>query len=130
VAGAVPGGTLADGLAHAFNSDQTPPFEQLVSTLFDNSTADQKAGFVNHLLTVLGPAGFDQALRAAGMGGDQRAEQLSPAAVQVLTQQAARKDPSIIDKAAGFYAQHPALVKSIGVGALALIMSKISKSRR
>ena len=142
VAGAVPNGTLADGLSHAFRSEQTPPFEQMVSGLFDRSTPDQKAGFVNHLLGVLGPAGFAQALSAAGMGGGpqpvpsggsltpQQAERISPEAVQVLAQQAAVKDPSIIDKAASFYSQHPTLVKSIGVGALALLMRQISASRR
>ena len=131
VADAMPHGDLADGLAHAFKSDQTPPFAQMVSSLFDQSSAEQKAGFVSHLLSVLGPAGFAQALSAAGLGGGpQSAEQLSPEAVQVLAQQAAVKDPSIIDKAASFYAQHPTLVKTIGVGALALLMRNISASRR
>ncbi len=50
--------------------------------------------------------------------------------MEVLAQQAARKDPSIVDKAAGFYAQHPTLVKAIGAGALALLMSRVSASRR
>ena len=54
VAPAVPRGELADGLAHAFNSDQTPPFD----------------------------------------------------------------------------AHHPRLVKAIGAGALALLMSRISAGRR
>ena len=142
VAGALPKEALADGLSHAFRSEQTPPFEHMVSGLFENSTPDQKAGFVNHLLGVLGPAGFAQALNAAGLGGGssaapsggsvtpQQAEQISPEAVQVIAQQAAAKDPSIIDKAASFYAQHPTLVKSIGVGALALLMSRISASKR
>jgi hypothetical protein len=131
VADAAPDGAVADGLAHAFKSDQTPPFAQMVSSLFNESSAEQKAGFVNHLLQVLGPEGFSQALSAAGIsGGPQSAEQLSPEAVQVLAQKAAVKDPSIIDKAASFYAQHPTLVKTIGVGALALLMRKISASRR
>lgn len=141
VARAVPNGTLADGLSHAFKSDETPPFEQMVSGLFDKSTPEQKAGFVNHLLGVLGPAGFAQALSSAGIGGGpqavepgsltpQQAERISPDAMQVLAQQAAVKDPSIIDQAANFYAQHPTLVKSIGVGALALLMRRISASRR
>jgi hypothetical protein len=30
-------GDLADGLAHAFKSDQTPPFAQMVSSLFNQS---------------------------------------------------------------------------------------------
>lgn len=142
VAGAIPNGTLADGLSHAFRSDETPPFERMVSGLFHNSTPDQKAGFVNHLIGVLGPAGFAQALGAAGIGHEpqgvssegsltsQQADRMSTEAVQALAQQAAVKDPSIVDKAASFYAQHPTLVKSIGVGALALLMRQISATRR
>jgi hypothetical protein len=60
----------------------------------------------------------------------QQADQLSPGSVQVLARQAAAKDPSIIDKAATFYAQHPTLVRSIGVGALALLLRRISAARR
>jgi hypothetical protein len=131
VAEATPTGDLADGLAHAFKSDQTPPFEQMVSGLFNESSPEQKTDFVKHLQGVLGPAGFAQALSVAGVGsGSQSAGQMSPETVQVLAQQAAAKDPSIIDKAASFYAQHPTLVKSIGVGALALLMRKVSASRR
>jgi hypothetical protein len=142
VARAVPSRTLADGLSHAFRSDQTPPFERMVSGLFHNSSPDQKAGFVNHLLRVLGPAGFAQALSAVGMGhllhGVQsgrgvtppEAEQISPETVQLMAQQAAVKEPSIIDKAASFYSEHPTLVRSLGVGALALLMRQVSASRR
>lgn len=142
VAEAVPSGTLADGLSHAFKSDQTPPFAQMVSGLFNQSSPDQKAGVLNQLLGALGPAGFAQALGAAGGGGGpqapppggnvtpQMAAQISPETVQVLAQQAATKDPSIIDRAASFYAQHPTLVKTVGVAALSLLMSRISASRR
>lgn len=35
-----------------------------------------------------------------------------------------------VDTAAQFYAQHPALVKTIGAGALAVLMSRISSSRK
>lgn len=132
VADAVSSGALADGLSHAFKSDQTPAFEHMVSGLFNQSSPDQKAGLLNHLLGVLGPAGFAQVLGTAAGGTitPQQAEQVSPETVQVLAQQAATKDPSIIDKAASFYAQHPTLVKAIGVGALTLLMSRISASRR
>jgi hypothetical protein len=60
----------------------------------------------------------------------QQAQQVSPQQVQVLAQQAAKKNPSIVDQAASFYAQHPTLVKTIGAGALALLMSRISQARR
>jgi len=49
--------------------------------------------------------------------------------MQALAQHAARKDPGVMDQAAGFYAQHPTLVKTMGAGALAVLMSKISGSR-
>jgi hypothetical protein len=142
VAPAVPRGELADGLAHAFNSDQTPPFEQMVSRLFDQSNPDQKAGLLNEILGALGPGGVAQVLGAAGGGGGlasmlsegrvtpQQAQQVSPEAVQELAQRTAKTDPSIVETAAGFYAQHPTLVKAIGAGALALLMSRISAGRR
>jgi hypothetical protein len=141
VAGAVPQGALAEGLAHAFNSDATPPFEQMLSGLFTQSGADQKAGIVNQILGALGPAGAAQALGASGLGSlagaltggavtAQQAQQISPDAVAALAKHAAAKDPSIVEKAAGFYAQHPTLIKTIGAGALALLMSRISQSRR
>jgi len=137
----VSSGSLADGLSHAFNSDKTPPFEQMVSGLFGQSNPDQKAGLLNKLLGSL-PSGTTQAL--AGVGGmaglqallnsknvtPQQASQVPPQAVESLAKQAAMKDPSIVDKAAGFYAQHPALVKGIGVAALGLVMSRISQARR
>jgi hypothetical protein len=141
VAKTVPQGQLAEGLAHAFNSDATPPFEKMLSGLFSQSGADQKAGILNQVLGALGPGGVTQALGASGLGGlagvlaggavtPQQAQQIPPDAVEVLAQHAAKKDPSIVDAAAGFYAQHPTLIKAIGAGALALLMSRISQGRR
>ena len=141
VAQNVPKGALAEGLAHAFNSKETPPFEQMVSGLFSHSDPEQKAGLLNQILGALGPVGVSQALGAAGgLSGPaglltgrnvtpQQAEQIPPDAVQVLAQHAAKQEPSIVDTLAGFYAQHETLVKAIGAGALALLMHKISKSR-
>lgn len=140
VAGSVPSGTLANGLTHAFNSDQTPPFEQMVSGLFAQSNPQQKAGLINQIIAAVGPAAAAQMATSAGLGGiagalaggsvtPQQAQQVSPSQVQVLAQNAAKKNPSVVDMAAGFYAQHPTLVKTIGVAALGLLMSKMSKAR-
>lgn len=141
VARSVPQSDLADGLNHAFKSDQTPPFEQMVSGLYGQSSPDQKAGLLNQLLGSLGPGAASQILNSLGLGAvagaigggqvtPQQAQQVSPEAVQSIAQQAAKKDPSIVDKASSFYAQHPTLVKAIGAGALALLMSRISAARR
>ncbi|HAM51581.1 MAG TPA: hypothetical protein DCP92_13170 [Nitrospiraceae bacterium] len=141
VAQSVPQGTLAEGLAHAFNSKETPPFEQMVSGLYGQSSPDQKAGLINQILGALGPGGVSQVLAGAGglsglagllSGGSvtsQQAEQIPPDAVQTLAQHAAKQQPSIVDSAAAFYAQHSTLVKAIGAGALAILMRKISQSR-
>ncbi len=137
----VPQRALAEGLSHAFNSEQTPPFAQMVSNLFSQSSPDQKAGLLNQIVATLGPGGISQLLAGAGgMGGlasvlsggsvtPAQAQQLSPEQVQVIAQNAEKKDPSIVNAAASFYAQHPTLVKAIGAGALALLMSKISQAR-
>jgi hypothetical protein len=70
VARAVPQGELADGLSEAFRSDQTPPFEQMVTGLFNQSSPDQKAGLLNQLLAALGSAGAAQVLASkGGLGG-------------------------------------------------------------
>jgi hypothetical protein len=136
----VPQGTLADGISHAFRSDETPPFGQMLSGLFGRSNPDQKAGLLNQILATLGP-NAGSLLRQAGLGGlaasapgagpvqvtPQQAEQVSPQDVQVLAQQAEHKNPTIVDQAANFYAQHPTLVKSIGAGALALLLSRMSR---
>src|SRR5947209_1750887 len=48
-------GGLASALTHAFNSDQTPPFGQMVGNMFNNSNPDQKAGILNQILASVGP---------------------------------------------------------------------------
>ena len=135
---AAPQGALAEGISHAFKSDQTPPFEQMIANLFNQSSPDQKAGLLNQILGALGPNAA-QLLRTAGGAGlagvlagggtvtPQQAQQVPPQTVEVLAQQAAKKNPSIVDQAAGFYAQHPTLVKAIGAGALALLLSRMSR---
>src|SRR5437667_12482648 len=83
---------LADGLSAAFRSDQTPPFEQMVTGLFNQSSPDQKAGLLNQLLAALGSGGAAQVLASkGGLGGlagmlsggrvtPQQAEQVPPQA--------------------------------------------------
>ena len=41
---------MADALAHAFRSDQTPSFPEMVSSLFRQSNPDQRAGLVDQSL--------------------------------------------------------------------------------
>src|SRR6202046_1000899 len=50
VAQAAPASAIAEGLSAAFKSDKTPAFGQMLTTLFNNSSGDQKAGMINQLL--------------------------------------------------------------------------------
>ena len=125
---------LASGLAEAFRSSETPPFGQMLGTLFGNSNGQQRAGILNTLLGAIGPgmlaSGGLSSLAGLLRGGNtvtpEQADQVPPETVQQLAEHAEKQDPSIVDRASAFYAQHPTLVKALGAGSLALIMSHLS----
>jgi hypothetical protein len=132
----VPSSHLADALSEAFRSGETPPFAQMLSSLFANSNPDQRAGILNHLLTAVGPSALASgalgSLSGLLRGGNanvsaEQANQVSPEAVQQLAEHAEKQNPSVVDQAGRFYSQHPQLVKALGAGSLALIMSHLSK---
>jgi hypothetical protein len=133
---AVPPSHLADALGEAFRSRETPPFGQMVSSLFANSNPDQRTGILNHLLSAVGPGALGS-LALGSLGGllrgsnanisPEQAKQVSSEDVQRLAEHAEKQNPSIIDHASQFYSQHPKLVQALGAGSLALIMSHISK---
>ena len=62
---------LEQGISHAFRSDQTPPFGNMVGQLFGQADSGQRAGMLNQLIGALGPAVLGSMLgsRAGGMGG-------------------------------------------------------------
>lgn len=125
---------MAGGLAEAFRSDQTPPFSQMIGSLFSQSNGQQRAGILTQLLgssgvnplSALGGR-FSSLLKPGSLVTPQQAEQIPPEAVQQLAEHAQQNNPSIIEEASNFYAQHPQLVQGLGAGALALIMSHMSK---
>lgn len=127
---------LASGISGAFRSDATPPFAQMISHLFSNSDGQQRAGILNHLLNAAGPGAAGGLLGGllGGQGATQispeQAQQVSPDAVHDLAQKAERNNPSILDTAGNFYAQHPTLVKSLGTVALASVLSHMTQGQR
>ncbi len=140
---AAPQSAVADGLAAAFRSDQTPPFGNMLGQLFGQSNGTQRASILNTLISTLGPTVISQILANRGssglagfLGGGQKevtpemAEQVSPEAVEEIATQAEQKDPSIIDMASNFYAEHPTLVKTLGAAALTIALAKIAESQR
>jgi len=134
----VPASGISAGLADAFRSGSTPPFGQMVASMFGNSNGEQRAGILNHLLGSVPQSALSGGLLGGlssmlGSGATtitpQQAQQVSPEAVQQLAEHAEKHDPSIVDKASQFYSQHPTLVQGLGAGALALVMSRISQHR-
>lgn len=126
---------LAGGLANAFRSDQTPPFPQIISKLFTNSNGQQQAGILSRLLQAAGPGAAASGMLGGLLGGagggqvtPEQAQQVPPQAVHDLAEQAQKNNPSIVDEAGSFYAQHPTLVKALGAGALAMVMSHMSRT--
>lgn len=136
VAQAAPTSVIAEGLTAAFNSDKTPAFGQMLTTLFNNSNGDQKAGMINQLLSSVNPATLTQVLSGAGLAGlvgagttqltPDQAQKLSPEVVQQLATHAQKADPSVVDSVSNFYAQHTTLIKSLGGAALTVALAKVA----
>lgn len=126
-----PPSAIAPGLSDAFRSDKTPPFGEMVSSMFGQSDGTQRAGILNQLIQAVGPGALAGGLLSRLGGGGtvtpEQAQQVSPQDVQVLADHAQKQDPSIVDRAGEFYAQHPTLVQGLGVGVLAMIMSRMSQ---
>ncbi|HZV35158.1 MAG TPA: hypothetical protein VFB72_11345 [Verrucomicrobiae bacterium] len=129
--------TLVEGISHAFRSDQTPPFQQMISQLFTNGNTQQKAGLLNTLLSATGssglPAGSGPLAGLASLLGrgatnvtPEQAQQVSPQAVEQLAQHVHGQNPSIVEEISGFVAQHPGWVKTLGAGALTLALSRMA----
>jgi hypothetical protein len=141
---AAPQSAVADGLAAAFRSDQTPPFGNMLGQLFGQSNGTQRASILNTLIGALGPTVIAQILAnrgasgLAGMlgGGQQRevtpemAEQVPAEAVQEIAERAEQKDPSIIDRASDFYAEHPTLIQGLGAAALTIALAKVAANQQ
>lgn len=140
---------ISQGLAAMFNSDKTPAFGQTVAQLFGQGDSTQQAGMLNQLLGSMGPQALSALLGGAGGAGlagilgqltqgraaapavtAEQVSQLTPDQVQQLASHAEQHNPGIVEKMSGFYAEHPALVKSLGSAALAIVMTKMAQSRQ
>ena len=135
VANNAPPQVLAQGLNHTFNSDQTPPFGQMVSQLFGRRNGQQKAGLLNTLLAAVGGASGSSTLPAlAGILGrlnggtvsSIQADQIPQEHVEQIAEHAAQKNPAIVEQVSHFYAQHPQLVKTLGAAALTVFMARLA----
>ena len=108
--------------------------------LFSQSSVEQKAGILNHLLASVGPgvlaqvAGSALPTRLSSGAGQQitpdQAQTVPSEVVQQLATHAEKSDPTIVDRASSFYAQHSTLVKSLGGAALSIALAKVAERQR
>ena len=125
---------LGDGIAHAFRSDKTPAFGDMVSQMFGGSNPSLRAGLLNQLIGSVGPAllgklGAMFANRGAGAPAtfsESDAERVTPAQVREMAQEAEKADPGVMDQIGNFYAKHPEVVKVLGGAALAIALARIA----
>lgn len=140
VAQAAPPNLIAEGLSAVFHSDQTPAFGNLVGNLFSQSNGEQKAGMLNQLLASVGPSALTQLAGGGALAGllggeakqitPEQAQNVSPELVQQIAVHAEKADPSIIDKASAFYAQHPTLIRTLGGAALSIVLAKVAERQK
>lgn len=140
---------LREGLSAMFKSDQTPPFGQMAGQLFGQANPNQQAGMLNQILSSMGPSVLASLAGGAGGGAlsgilgrltqgggvpaavtPEQASQLTPQQVQVIASHAEQHNPGIIDKMSSFYAEHPALVKTLGSAALTIALAKMAQSHQ
>jgi hypothetical protein len=129
-------GTLAQGISAVMRSDQTPPFAQIVSQLFASGSGDQRTAMLKTLLSSAAPD-LQTSLAAMLAGasapvgppsGAQAAP--SPDTVAAVARRVEQSNPGVVDTMSSFYAQHPALVKTLGSAALMIAMRKIADTHR
>lgn len=130
IATSTPPDVLSQGLNEAFNSNQTPPFAQMVGHLFGHADNQQKSGIIGALLGGLG-AGARPALAQAGINtSPEQATQLSTDQVQQIATHAQQANPGVVAQMSSFYAQHPVLVKSLGAAAMAIVLGRMRSPGR
>ena len=145
VAQAAPRADLAQGVTEALRSDQTPPFPQMVSQLFGQGDAGQRAGMLNQLIGGIGP-GLLSSLAGGALGSlfggqanpaaaapqvtPEQASSMTPEQVQHIAEQAEQHNPGIVERMGDFYAEHPQLVKGLGGAALALVLGRMAQGTR
>jgi hypothetical protein len=136
------------GLEDAFNSEVTPPFEQMVAQLYDESDDDQRAGVLNEILGSLGGAGqvapavgggvlggaLGGLLRRAGQGNTRvspaDARSIPARDIEIAAAEARRQNPGIVQKISRFDARNPQLGQVLGQAALSILMSGMARRRR
>ena len=137
-----PAETVGDGITEALKSEKTPPFPQMMRSLFGWGSPSQRIAILKQLSGSIGPgfadsfAGgrfkdvFAQHPSAAQSPSPEQTSQINPADVEHAATEAEKRDPSIVKSMGGMLAQHPDLVKKLGAAALTIALGKMAQRMR
>lgn len=126
---------LGDGIAHAFRSDKTPAFGDMVGQMFGGSNPSLRAGLLTQLIGAVGPAmvaklggifAGGSKLGSAPTISEADAARVTPDQVREIATEAEKADPSVLDQIGNFYGKHPEVVKMLGGAALAIALGRIA----
>ncbi|HYD59425.1 MAG TPA: hypothetical protein VEC35_03680 [Noviherbaspirillum sp.] len=142
VARSVPAEHVSTGLAEAMHSEQTPPFEDLVSESFERGDDELRTAMLRQLIDGASPAVVKPLIddgilpRAANRSGQPEvpvdtglAQQLDGEVVRRLARSAVQEDPAVIDRMSEFFAVDPAAGRTLGGRALSVALNKIAEVR-
>lgn len=132
---AIPRTLIADGVAAPCRScPQT--FGEVLSNLFKHSNVDQRSRVLKILIPALSD-GSQHALAGAGLftrsGADLQivsdsAMSLSPEALQVAGNEAAMRDPRVVDRTIDFYSRFPCLLKQLPTDLIQRVLGCLANS--
>ena len=137
VVGDTPRSTIAQGLASAFLSHDTPPFGQLVSQLFGRSDPHLQTSLLNQLLDHVSPA---MLTALAGSVGElftedghakltpEQVADITPPQVAEIAATAQQHNPGVVERVASFFADHPQLVNSLDSASLKAALSTMAQA--
>jgi hypothetical protein len=140
VAQAAPQDALSEGIAQAFRSDQTPPFQEMLSQIFGGAAPHQQAGILNLLISAAGPALASQVLGGSGLSGlagllsggqgqvsPEQAAGVPPAAVGQIAAHAVQQNPNIVDQVSQYVSGHPELLQQLGNSGISNLLMGLAK---
>ncbi len=130
--------SLEDGIAEAFRSGETPPFEEMVGDLFEHSDAPTRAGLLDNVLAGLSSSslgtipggGLAEVMRrylAGARVAPERAAEIDPRQVRDVVRQARRENPGVLERVSRFYARHPELVRNLGNVAMGIALARMAR---
>jgi hypothetical protein len=132
LADTAPRPAIADALAFAFRSSG-PGFPLLCAGLFEHCNCDQRAKLLTILIPALSRAAKQELATARLAEGLTELEQVCPERtgrisyneIRLIAAEAARSDPSVIERVSTFYSRLPNITKYLPIPTIAAVLAYV-----